>query len=81
MIRLFLTVSLAAFLSVGSFAQPPKEPLRPEWCRQLPRPEYGRLERVLRDEPWFEIYRIRPGVFAIYEPKQFEEVISYLTSW
>lgn len=78
MIRLFLTVSLAAFLSVGSFAQPPKEPLRPEWCRQLPRPEYGRLERVLRDEPWFEIYRIRPGVFAIYEPKQFEEVISYL---
>ena len=78
MIRLFLTVSLAAFLSVGSFAQPPAEPLRPEWCRQLPRPEYSRLERVLRDEPWFEIYRIRPGVFAIYEPRQFEEVISYL---
>jgi glyoxylase-like metal-dependent hydrolase (beta-lactamase superfamily II) len=27
---------------------------------------------------WFEVYRIRPGVFAIYEPHQFEEVISYL---
>jgi glyoxylase-like metal-dependent hydrolase (beta-lactamase superfamily II) len=24
------------------------------------------------------VYRIRPGVFAIYEPHQFEEVISYL---
>jgi glyoxylase-like metal-dependent hydrolase (beta-lactamase superfamily II) len=32
----------------------------------------------MSDEPWFEIYRIRPGVFALYEPKQFEEVISYL---
>jgi len=52
--------------------------LRPEWCSQLPRPEYKSLERVMSDEPWFEIYRIRPGVFALYEPKQFEEVISYL---
>jgi glyoxylase-like metal-dependent hydrolase (beta-lactamase superfamily II) len=54
------------------------EPLRPEWCGQLPRPEYKNLERVLTDEPWFEVYKIRPGVFAIYEAKQFEEVISYL---
>jgi len=30
------------------------------------------LERVLAMN-LFEIYRIRPGVFAIYEPKQFEE--------
>ena len=27
---------------------------------------------------WFEVYRIRPGVFALYEPHQAEEVISYL---
>lgn len=78
MIRSLLTCCLAAFLPAGSFAQPPAEPLRPEWCRQLPRPEYGKLERVLSDESWFETYRVQPGVFAIYEPKQFEEVISYL---
>jgi len=77
-IRRLLALCLAACLPVAGFAEQPAEPLRPEWCRQLPRPEYGKLERVLRDEPWFEIYRIRPGVFAIYEPKQFEEVISYL---
>jgi glyoxylase-like metal-dependent hydrolase (beta-lactamase superfamily II) len=77
-IRSLLALCLAACLPVAGFAEQPAEPLRPEWCRQLPRPEYGKLERVLRDEPWFEIYRIRPGVFAIYEPKQFEEVISYL---
>ncbi len=51
---------------------------KPEWCRKLPRPEYSRLERVPVRDPWFEVFRIRPGVFAIYEPHQSEEVISYL---
>jgi glyoxylase-like metal-dependent hydrolase (beta-lactamase superfamily II) len=57
-------------------AQQPAE--KPEWCRKLPRPEYSKLERVSIADPWFEVYRIRPGVFAIYEPHQSEEVISYL---
>lgn len=50
----------------------------PEWCRKLPRPEYQKLERVSVPDPWFEVYRIRPGVFAFYEPHQSEEIISYL---
>lgn len=50
----------------------------PEWCRALPRPEYRALERVSMPDRWFEVYRIRSGVFAIYEPHQQEEVISYL---
>jgi glyoxylase-like metal-dependent hydrolase (beta-lactamase superfamily II) len=54
------------------------EPLRPEWCRELPRPEYKKLERVEVHDDWFEVYRVRDGVYAIYEPHQFEEVISYL---
>ena len=49
-----------------------------EWCKPLPRPEYKSLPRVLPDDPWFEIYKVAPGVFAIYEPHQAEEVISYL---
>ena len=78
MIRSLRTLCLVAVIVGISSAQQSGEPLRPEWCSQLPRPAYKSLERVLSDEPWFEIYRIRPGVFAIYEPKQFEEVISYL---
>ena len=78
MIRSLRALCLVAFVAGIGSAQQMGEPLRPEWCRQLPRPVYKTLERVLGDEPWFEIYRIRPGVFAIYEPKQFEEVISYL---
>jgi glyoxylase-like metal-dependent hydrolase (beta-lactamase superfamily II) len=51
---------------------------KPEWCQKLPRPEYGKLKKVEQPDAWFEVYRIRPGVFAIYEPHQSEEVISYL---
>ena len=51
---------------------------KPEWCRALPRPEYRKLERVDVPDKWFEVYRIRPGLFAIYEPHQQEEIISYL---
>jgi glyoxylase-like metal-dependent hydrolase (beta-lactamase superfamily II) len=59
-------------------AQKPGEPLRQEWCRELPRPQYKALERVGVRSDWFEVYRIRPKVYALYEPHQFEEVISYL---
>jgi glyoxylase-like metal-dependent hydrolase (beta-lactamase superfamily II) len=50
----------------------------PEWCRPLPRPEYRALERVPINDPWYEVYRPAAGVFAIYEPRQSEETISYL---
>jgi glyoxylase-like metal-dependent hydrolase (beta-lactamase superfamily II) len=53
-------------------------PQKPEWCRSLPRAIYATLEKVSAPDPWFEVYKIRPGVFAIYEPHQSEEVISYL---
>ena len=50
----------------------------PEWCRSLPRAGYKNLERVPIDDSWFEVYRVTPGVLAIYEPHQWEEVIDYL---
>jgi glyoxylase-like metal-dependent hydrolase (beta-lactamase superfamily II) len=50
----------------------------PAWCRPLPRPEYKTLERVPVKDSWFEVYKVAHGVFAIYEPHQSEETISYL---
>src|SRR5579863_4029477 len=50
----------------------------PDWCRALPRPEYKALERVPISDPWYEVYKPAPAVFAIYEPHQSEETISYL---
>jgi len=74
-----LFASLCFLLSfVHTSAAQSAEPLRPGWCRELPRPEYKSLKRVDLNNEWFEVYVIRDGVFAIYEPHQFEEVISYL---
>jgi hypothetical protein len=50
----------------------------PEWCRSLPRVEYKSLQRVPTSDPWFEVYKVAPAVFAIYEPHQSEEAISFL---
>jgi glyoxylase-like metal-dependent hydrolase (beta-lactamase superfamily II) len=69
---LFSALFLAA---VPLFAQ---EPIPADWCRALPRPEYRTLERIPVSDPWFEIYKPAPGVFAIYEPHQAEETIGYL---
>jgi glyoxylase-like metal-dependent hydrolase (beta-lactamase superfamily II) len=73
--------ALAALLVVcapqGLRAAQTQKPV-PEWCRALPRPEYQTLERVRTSDAWFEVYKVAPGVFAIYEPHQAEEVISYL---
>lgn len=67
-IGMFLMVWLLAFVSAQT----------PDWCNGQPRAAYSKLERVRIADPWFEVYKVRPGVLAIYEPHQFEEVISYL---
>ena len=48
------------------------------WPAGLPRPEWSQFTRVLPDTEWFEIYTVAPRIHAIYEPRHFEEVISYL---
>jgi glyoxylase-like metal-dependent hydrolase (beta-lactamase superfamily II) len=75
---LYLCALCASVASLGfssvCFAQTEK----PEWCKNLPRPEYKSLEQVPLNDPWFEVYKVAPATFAIYEPYQAEEVISYL---
>src|SRR4030095_12797779 len=67
---------LAAGILIALLASQSQQ--QPEWCRNLPRPAYSQLERVNVPDQWFEVYRIRPGVFAIYAHDQQEEIISYL---
>ncbi len=50
----------------------------PAWCRALPHPTFRTIERVPVKDSWFEVYRVAPKVFAIYEPHQEEEAISFL---
>ena len=57
----------------------PADLVHPEaWWKDLPRRAYADLERVPTGHPWFEVYRLEPDLFAIYEDGQFEETLSYL---
>jgi glyoxylase-like metal-dependent hydrolase (beta-lactamase superfamily II) len=71
LLAMFVAIGLMSFLPALSAQQA-------EWCKKLPRAAYSKLERIPTADPWFEVYKVRPGVFAIYEPHQLEEVISYL---
>jgi glyoxylase-like metal-dependent hydrolase (beta-lactamase superfamily II) len=49
-----------------------------QWWSVHPRPGYASLEKVGTFQGWFDVYRLAEGTYAIYEPNQFEEAISYL---
>ena len=49
-----------------------------KWYDALPRKSWERFERMETSHPWFEVYELPNDVYAIYEPGQFQEVISYL---
>lgn len=68
---------LALAICMAASSLPAQSPV-PDWCRAVPRPEYKTIERVKVSDPWFEVYKPAPGVFAIYEPHQAEETIGYL---
>jgi glyoxylase-like metal-dependent hydrolase (beta-lactamase superfamily II) len=48
------------------------------WWDNLPRHEWSAFDKIAQDQDWFEVYRVGEGIYAIYEPGQFEEVISFL---
>ncbi|MEM8984754.1 MAG: MBL fold metallo-hydrolase [Pseudomonadota bacterium] len=48
------------------------------WWDEQPRAGWQPFTRIAATGDWFDVYRINPRTFAIYEPGQFEEVISYL---
>lgn len=49
-----------------------------KFCERLPRPAYSNLEKSSISTDWFEVYEVEAHVWAIYEPFQWQEVISYL---
>lgn len=78
-----MILSLASFHCSSKSKQeaPPvqSELVQPKnWWESLPRPVYASLERVETEQEWFEVYKLTDDTWALYEPYQFEEAISYL---
>ena len=66
------------FTLPGFAAQPDPALSMAEFCKKLPRAGYQSLRQTPVESDWFEVYEVAPGVSAIYEPHQWQEVISYL---
>ena len=48
------------------------------FCDRLPRPAYANHQKHETSNEWFEVYEVEADIYAIYEPFQWQEVISYL---
>jgi glyoxylase-like metal-dependent hydrolase (beta-lactamase superfamily II) len=48
------------------------------FCDGPPTPEFASLKAVDVGNDWFKVYAVAPGVFAINEPRQEEQVTSFL---
>jgi len=48
------------------------------FCDRLPRAAYSEFEKHEISTDWFEVYEVESDVWAIYEPFQWQEVVSYL---
>lgn len=68
--------TLAVMVGLAPWGTPAGE--LASFCERLPRPAYASLEKQPGSNEWFEVYNVEQGVFAIYEPFQWQEVISYL---
>lgn len=92
MYRAILTGAVLALgaAACGNDAAPPDVPVadneqvqnrganKDNWWDALPREEWAAYEAVPQSQDWFEVYRVSEGIHAVYEPGQFEEVISFL---
>lgn len=61
---------------------PPGQPLAASgtvrWCDAIPRPANSALPLADVASDWFDVREVEAGVYAILEPNQFQEVVSYL---
>lgn len=73
-----ITLYLLTGAKSNADALPTPAKLIPEFCKNNHSKEYASLKRLDSTNRWFELYAVAPGVTAIYEPNQWQKVISYL---
>ena len=77
-IILLSTIAALLLFSCGQDEGASELVMPAKWWEVHPRPVYATLEKVGTFQAWFDVYELADGTFAIYEPNQFEEAISYL---
>lgn len=67
---------LSSLFLLFSCSEP--EPEGNNWHDALPRESWSNYELVDTGQDWFEVYKLTDNTYAIYEPNQWQEAISYL---
>lgn len=71
------TVTFLMIILVSEACKPQAES-ESRWCDQLPREANTQFQKSEYSNYWFEVYQVQDSIYAIYEPYQWQEVISYL---
>lgn len=69
-----IVLSITVFL-MGCSTKPEQQS---KWCDELPRPANAQFEKSNFSDYWFDVYEVQDSIYAIHEPYQWQEVISYL---
>lgn len=73
-----ITLSLIVLLFISACDNAPEAPAESHWYDALPRESWSEFEKVNVNNNWFEVYKLTNNTYAIYEPYQWQEAISYL---
>lgn len=76
----FSKVWLLALIPLSSFgcSSAPEVEKPADWCAQPVREVFRELPEIAVPGDWFKVYEVGDSVYAIAEPYNFQEVISYL---
>ncbi|WP_262695946.1 MBL fold metallo-hydrolase [Kordiimonas aquimaris] len=70
-------ISALMMLSLAACAENTPE-TSPSFCAEIPRIDWAAYEKQTISNEWFHVYRLSKKLYAITEPFQWQEVISYL---
>ena len=74
MINKLIIAALALIFITGCDQTPAEE----HWYDVMPRASWSNFDMVDTGQDWFEVYQLTDNTYAIYEPNQWQEAISYL---
>ena len=77
-LAIWIVVLASSACAIGPEISSPQPGSTQSWCDALPRKINLNFERIDVDTDWFQVYRVDDGVFALVEPKQFQETVAYL---
>lgn len=73
-----LAVLLSLIPLLASCMQRQETQSESHWYDALPRASWAEYNLIDTNQDWFEVYQLNESTYAIYEPYQWQEAISYL---